>query len=215
MPRFDVSAVLLDIEGTVAPLSFVHEVLFPYARAKLDSFLNARGSEPSVVAALELISQTTSASDNDLKPAILRLMDADSKTTGLKQLQGLIWDEGYRRGELTSPLFDDVLGALRILAKRRENNRDLLFRKHRRPAGLLFLHLRGGHDRTAQRLLRHDDRPKTRPRQLSQNRRRAQSSARSRSVPHRHSRGSQRRPRRRMRGRAAQPARKRSVDLSN
>ena len=31
--------VLLDVEGTVAPISFVYDVLFPYAASHLDGFV--------------------------------------------------------------------------------------------------------------------------------------------------------------------------------
>lgn len=42
-----------------------------------------------------------------------RLMDQDRKSPGLKLLQGQIWEEGYRRGELRGEVFDDVPTALR------------------------------------------------------------------------------------------------------
>ena len=41
------------------------------------------------------------------------LMDRDSKSTGLKALQGRIWEEGYRRGELRGEVYDDVPAAFR------------------------------------------------------------------------------------------------------
>jgi len=40
-------------------------------------------------------------------------MDRDVKSTGLKQLQGLIWDEGYRAGAFQSPVYPDVAPALK------------------------------------------------------------------------------------------------------
>jgi enolase-phosphatase E1 len=40
------------------------------------------------------------------------LMDRDSKATGLKSLQGKIWEEGYRTGALRSEIFPDVPSAL-------------------------------------------------------------------------------------------------------
>jgi len=40
------------------------------------------------------------------------LMDRDRKSTGLKSLQGKIWEEGYRSGELKSQVFPDVPLAL-------------------------------------------------------------------------------------------------------
>src|SRR5439155_5423929 len=40
------------------------------------------------------------------------LMDRDRKSTSLKSLQGRIWEEGYKRGELRVQGFDDVPRAL-------------------------------------------------------------------------------------------------------
>ena len=40
------------------------------------------------------------------------LMDRDRKSTGLKSLQGKIWQQGYATGELKSQVFQDVLPAL-------------------------------------------------------------------------------------------------------
>jgi enolase-phosphatase E1 len=81
--------LLLDIEGTTTPIAFVTETLFPYARAHLAAFLEAegRGAEGA---------------------RFLALMDQDSKDGALKELQGRIWDEGYRRGALAGQVFDDV-----------------------------------------------------------------------------------------------------------
>lgn len=39
-------------------------------------------------------------------------MDRDKKSTGLKSLQGKIWEEGYRAGELRSVVYPDVPPAL-------------------------------------------------------------------------------------------------------
>jgi enolase-phosphatase E1 len=39
-------------------------------------------------------------------------MERDRKSTGLKSLQGKIWEEGYRAGELKSEVYPDVLPAL-------------------------------------------------------------------------------------------------------
>ena len=39
-------------------------------------------------------------------------MDRDKKSTGLKSLQGKIWEEGYRTGELRGEVYPDVPPAL-------------------------------------------------------------------------------------------------------
>jgi enolase-phosphatase E1 len=40
-------------------------------------------------------------------------MDGDVKATGLKHLQGLIWESGFNSGELQAHVYDDVPPALR------------------------------------------------------------------------------------------------------
>jgi enolase-phosphatase E1 len=108
--------ILLDIEGTVAPISFVHDVLFPHARAQMESYLRAHWNDAPVAAARVLLngagdfSQATLAM---LTTQLHQLMDADVKSTPLKQLQGLIWDQGYRAGKYRSPVFPDVAPAMK------------------------------------------------------------------------------------------------------
>jgi len=40
-------------------------------------------------------------------------MDRDRKSPGLKLMQGLIWEDGYRAGQLRGHVFEDVPGAIR------------------------------------------------------------------------------------------------------
>jgi enolase-phosphatase E1 len=131
-----IRAVLLDIEGTTTPIAFVHERLFPYVRAKLRAFLDAHWLSPNLA---EVRRQLAVERDADLgrdeTPPQLRmanderaltslsayvewLMDRDRKSPGLKLLQGLIWEEGYRGGELHGLVFDDVPDAMRVWAAR-------------------------------------------------------------------------------------------------
>jgi enolase-phosphatase E1 len=121
------SAVVLDIEGTTTPIAFVHEVLFPYARARLTPFLAthaARRDVTSIVSALWLEHRADVAGGEAPPPWVVErdpvgpvpylewLMDRDRKSPGLKALQGLIWDEGYAKGELRGQVFPDVPAAL-------------------------------------------------------------------------------------------------------
>ena len=121
--------ILLDIEGTVSPLAFVHDVLFPYARREVGDFLMRQQASLEVLRALEQIARDSGldsngegasanlASDSDRAAWVSRihaLMDADAKQTGLKWLQGLIWDEGYRSGELKSVFFSDAAESIRL-----------------------------------------------------------------------------------------------------
>lgn len=113
------SAILLDIEGTTSSVRFVYDVLFPYARQHVLAFLRRHLDEQPVRTACESIVQESQADDlpRDLTPEnvcehVYRLMDRDAKTTGLKELQGMIWRDGFESGELKAHVYDDVVPAL-------------------------------------------------------------------------------------------------------
>lgn len=110
-------AILLDIEGTTSSVSFVYDVMFPFVRRELDSYLRDQWNEPALKSACETIAReagkpSLAASPADVKAEVLRLMDGDVKSTGLKALQGLIWESGFASGELKAHVYDDVPLAL-------------------------------------------------------------------------------------------------------
>lgn len=120
------SVLLLDIEGTTTPITFVHDHLFPYARRRLASFLSKHRREPTVLEAIDRLRGEHGADvragtqpppwrrdDEGLVAYLEFLMDRDRKSPGLKALQGVIWEEGYRQGDLHGELFDGVAGAMR------------------------------------------------------------------------------------------------------
>jgi len=104
---FSAAAIVTDIEGTTTPIAFVHEVLFPYAKARLPAYVAANPNDPDVLEAARL------AADGDALAALLGWMDADAKVAPLKSLQGRLWREGYRTGALQAVLYPDVAPALR------------------------------------------------------------------------------------------------------
>jgi len=121
------SHIVLDIEGTVAPISFVTDTLFPYARARLKSHLEENFDSAETQSDLELLREqaradgtplpdATSASKKDFITAAVAYceaqMSADRKTTALKSLQGHIWREGFASGQLRADLYRDVPDAL-------------------------------------------------------------------------------------------------------
>lgn len=141
--RFDsISHVLLDIEGTTCPVSFVSDTLFPYAASQLETYLNAHSGEAAIQALLAEVEQLwgedtdpqaqrlhrdakrnawaddgiNSIEPRSVIPYLQWLILADRKLTPLKDLQGRIWAEGYARGALHGPLFEDVLPALQAWA---------------------------------------------------------------------------------------------------
>jgi 2,3-diketo-5-methylthio-1-phosphopentane phosphatase len=121
-----IGVVLLDIEGTTTPIAFVHETLFPYARRRVRAFLAAHDDELDVRRARDLlVAEHAIDLERDAPPLappksidalvdyVEWLMDRDRKSPGLKLLQGEIWEQGYRSGELRGLVFDDVAPAIR------------------------------------------------------------------------------------------------------
>jgi enolase-phosphatase E1 len=116
---------LLDVEGTIAPMSLVYEQLFPYARAHFERYLQNNAGEPGAVNDLTALAVENSEETDSTAPKFTNpeywdeaipylnwLMDRDRKSTALKSLQGRIWKGGFERGELKGTLFDDVPPAL-------------------------------------------------------------------------------------------------------
>ncbi|HQT37815.1 MAG TPA: acireductone synthase [Acidocella sp.] len=101
------AAVLTDIEGTTTPIAFVHEVLFPYARARLPGWCQVHCDAPVIGEVARL------APGAMIVDTLLGWMDRDEKITPLKTIQGMIWAEGYAKGEIAGDLYEDVAPALR------------------------------------------------------------------------------------------------------
>lgn len=107
-------AIVTDIEGTTSSLSFVHEVLFPYSRARLEHWVAAHPQEAAPV----LDQVRAEAGDPSLDVAgcvklLLEWHDADRKIGPLKSLQGMIWADGFAAGELTGHVYEDAAEGLR------------------------------------------------------------------------------------------------------
>jgi enolase-phosphatase E1 len=121
----DIAGVVLDIEGTTTPVSFVSDVLFPYARERVGRYIASNIENSDVSETMQLLRAEWS---EDLQrgepvpewPAATRgaasaithylvwLMDRDRKSTALKTIQGRIWEAGFRDGTLRGEVFDDV-----------------------------------------------------------------------------------------------------------
>jgi enolase-phosphatase E1 len=127
-----IRAVILDIEGTTTPIDFVYTVLFPYARAHLAAFLAREWESPACREAVALLESERAADAHagsaipalPASPApvvnyVGRLMDEDRKSRGLKMLQGLIWEHGYRDGDLHGQVYPDVPPSLERWTARR------------------------------------------------------------------------------------------------
>ena len=112
----NVKAILTDIEGTTSAISFVHEVLFPYAREALPGFVSENEGDTDVA---DLLTDARAeagepdASTERVIDILVDWIDQDRKATSLKSLQGLIWRKGYENGDFTGHVYDDAVQGLR------------------------------------------------------------------------------------------------------
>jgi len=110
-----IRAIITDIEGTTSSLSFVKEVLFPYAREHLADYVAQHKDEETVRQLLDQARAEAGVGLNDeqLVQQMLRWIDEDQKLTALKALQGLIWEHGYQSGDFTGHVYQDAAECLR------------------------------------------------------------------------------------------------------
>jgi enolase-phosphatase E1 len=105
-----IKAIVTDIEGTTSSLSFVKDVLFPYARQHLPAFIRQHHADDEIAALLADARQIV-GKELDLEQVIQQFiawLDADQKITPLKSLQGLIWQAGYQQGDFKGHIYADA-----------------------------------------------------------------------------------------------------------
>jgi len=107
--------ILTDIEGTTSSISFVKDVLFPYARRALPAFVAARGHEPEVRKWLDQVAAESGGLCQDamIVETLQGWIDQDRKHTALKALQGMVWNDGYGQADFTAHVYPDAVEALR------------------------------------------------------------------------------------------------------
>ncbi len=109
-------AILTDIEGTTSSISFVKDVLFPYARQALPAFVREHGNHPQVRHWLNHVADELGGDVEDdavLVQTLQTWIDEDRKDTALKALQGLIWEDGYRSADFSAHIYPDAAQYLR------------------------------------------------------------------------------------------------------
>ena len=109
-------AILTDIEGTTSAITFVHDVLFPYASQALPDFVRAHSDDTDIAALLDDAREEAGEANADVERVIEILLGwiaEDRKATPLKSLQGHIWRDGYASGAFTGHMYDDAVDGLR------------------------------------------------------------------------------------------------------
>ncbi|GFO35243.1 enolase-phosphatase e1 [Plakobranchus ocellatus] len=133
-----IRSIIVDIEGTTTPISFVKDKLFPYVTENLEKWLQSNFDNAEVQKSISALrDQATKEKDEQVENVVLIpcgdaskddvvkavcdnvkcQMDADRKTTELKTLQGLIWKDAYESKQVKGELFEDVAPMLKMLAE--------------------------------------------------------------------------------------------------
>lgn len=111
-----IKAIVTDIEGTTSAISFVKEVLFPFARKRLPAFIETHADKPEVQHWLQEASNEAdldAATQGQLIEVLTAWIDTDRKATSLKALQGMIWKDGYESGAYQAHVYPEVAQCLR------------------------------------------------------------------------------------------------------
>jgi enolase-phosphatase E1 len=116
-----IKAIVTDIEGTTSSISFVKDVLFPYASQHLEGFVEKNKNNNKVI---ELIHEVLnieglqhSTLSIELQKQAINILQTwiklDLKIKPLKDLQGLIWEEGYTNRDFYGHIYDDACEKLK------------------------------------------------------------------------------------------------------
>ena len=110
-----IQAILTDIEGTTSAISFVKDVLFPYAREHMADYVTSHLDEPSVRQVLDDVDNEVGRllSVDEAIERLIAWIDQDRKVTPLKTLQGMIWEAGYQEGDFHGHVYPDAVAHLR------------------------------------------------------------------------------------------------------
>ena len=111
-----IKAIITDIEGTTSSISFVKDVLFPYAAQKLPDYVRANRQNAEVQAQLRATAKESGKSESDTEALIVQLLQwirDDKKITPLKALQGMVWQYGYEQGAYKAQVYPDAVVRLK------------------------------------------------------------------------------------------------------
>ncbi len=106
--------ILTDIEGTTSSISFVADELFPYFRENISDLLAltdrlvVKEAFDETIQLAKSEDGETLTTDEEIIEKLYQWSMEDRKITPLKTLQGVLWDTGYRDGELKGHVYPEV-----------------------------------------------------------------------------------------------------------
>lgn len=111
--------ILTDIEGTTTSVSFVYDTLFPYFSANLADFVAKNADNATLLSQIERVKvwafdETQQMLDTQgVIELLLEWTKQDVKNALLKDIQGLVWAQGYAEGALKGHVYEEVPQALK------------------------------------------------------------------------------------------------------
>ena len=130
------TTVVLDIEGTTTPLSFVKDCLFPYITDNIADFLRTHWDDQQLqVHIADLRTQAQTDQETNMGFPVIPLIDkeavmsavvsnvkaqmnVDRKISSLKKFQGFMWKFAFESGQIKGMVYDDVVEAFERWKKR-------------------------------------------------------------------------------------------------
>jgi len=115
--------ILTDIEGTTTSISFVADELFPYFRKNIhvlkslkDTETVKQAFEETILLSQELENKRISTED-EIIDTLYRWSMEDKKYTPLKAVQGILWENGSKSGELKGHIYPEMKDQLEKWSK--------------------------------------------------------------------------------------------------
>lgn len=112
-----IKTILTDIEGTTSSINFVHDILFPYAYDKMADFLAKNWHNPKVKKSVLQVATLENLSDysyEEISDILKQWIKSDRKVIPLKDIQGIIWEEGYKNGDYRAHIYEDAYKMLSL-----------------------------------------------------------------------------------------------------
>jgi len=133
------STIVLDIEGTTTSISYVKDELFPYAARYMEEYVKTNWNEEKMKEIVDILindqnkleglegfvplpyESSPESEIEDFKNKVVSHLQwqqsRDFKSTGLKKLQGYIWQKGYFEGTIKGHMYEDVPKVLKYWKK--------------------------------------------------------------------------------------------------
>ncbi|TKB46228.1 acireductone synthase [Ferrimonas sediminicola] len=113
-----IQAVIVDTAGTTTDYDFIKKVLFSYSAKEMARFIEENQEQVVVSHCIDDVKELAGEPDADLARVVeilLQWIAEDQKATPLKTIQGMIWRQGYRQGDLEGHIYPDALESLKSL----------------------------------------------------------------------------------------------------